>query len=169
MRQFVTPVALVAALLALAAGCGGSKSSSSSGGGAATVKLGGSKLGKILIDDKGRTLYLFEADKAGKSTCSGACAATWPPLTAASPSGADGLDSGALATTKRTDGTQQVTYHGHPLYNYAGDGTTVGSTKGEALNTFGGTWYVVDAGGKAVQPGSASDMGSSGGGGGNGY
>ena len=164
MRQLVMPVALVAAFLAFAAGCGGSKSSSSSGSGAATVKLGGSTLGKIIVDDKGRTLYLFEADKAGKSTCSGACATTWPPLKAASPSGADGLDSGALATTTRMDGTQQVTYHGHPLYNYAGDGTTAGSTKGEALNTFGGTWYVVDAGGKAVQPGSSSEMGGGGGG-----
>ena len=49
-------------------------------------------------------------------------------------------------TTTRADGTQQVTYHGHPLYTYAGDGSSPGSTKGEALNTFGGAWYVVDGG-----------------------
>src|SRR5438045_1423146 len=117
MRNLVAPVVLVAAFLALAAGCGGAKKSGpATSGGAATVKLAGSKLGKILVDNRGRTLYLFEADKGGKSTCSGACAATWPPLTAASPSGADGLDNGALATTKRADGTQQVTYHAHPLY-----------------------------------------------------
>jgi predicted lipoprotein with Yx(FWY)xxD motif len=167
MKQLLTTVALVAGVLALA-GCGGSNSSSGSGGNA-TVKLAGSKLGQILVDRSGRTLYLFEADKDGKSTCSGACAATWPPLTATSPSGGDGLDDSAFGTTTRADGTQQVTYHGHPLYYYAGDGKAPGSTKGEDLNTFGGTWYVVDSSGKEVEPeGSGGDM-SGGGGGGYGY
>jgi predicted lipoprotein with Yx(FWY)xxD motif len=116
------------------AGCGGSKSSSS-----ADVKIASSKLGKILVDPSGRALYLFTADKSGKSTCSGACATTWPPYRV---------------------GAKQVSDHGHPLYYYAGDGTTSGSTKGEGLNTFGGTWYVVDDAGKAVEPsGSGSEMG----------
>jgi len=157
MRRFL----LVGVVLALA-GCGGSGSKSSATG--STVKLASSKLGRILVDGKGRTLYLFAADKNGTSTCSGACAATWPPLTAASASAGDGLDGGALGTTKRADGTQQVTYHGHPLYRYAGDGPP-GSTKGENLNTFGGAWYVVNAAGKAVQPASSgSEMGGSRGG-----
>lgn len=157
MRRFL----LVGLALALA-GCGGSGSKSSATG--STVKLASSKLGRIIVDGKGRTLYLFAADKNGTSACRGACAATWPPLTAASPSAGAGLDGGALGTTKRADGTQQVTYHGHPLYHYAGDGPP-GSTKGENLNTFGGAWYVVNAAGKAVQPASSgSEMGGSRGG-----
>ena len=151
-----------AVLLALA-GCGGSKKSTSAqSGNGAGVQLAGSKLGQILVDAKGRTLYLFEADKNGKSACTGSCAETWPPFTAASPSAGKGVDGGALATTARADGTQQVTYQGHPLYHYAGDGTTAGSTKGEDLNTFGGAWYVVDGSGKAVKPSSGSDMGGGG-------
>jgi predicted lipoprotein with Yx(FWY)xxD motif len=126
----------------LAAGCGGSKSSS--GG---DVKLASSNLGKIAVDRSGRTLYLFTADTNGKSTCRAACAATWPPYRV---------------------GAKQVSYHGHPLYYYAGDGKTAGSTKGEGLNTFGGKWYAVDGTGKRVEPsGSGSEMG--GGGGGYGY
>jgi predicted lipoprotein with Yx(FWY)xxD motif len=166
MRRLLMLVALGGTIVMLA-GCGSSKSSSSNSGGTTDVKLASSKLGKILVDRSGRTLYLFEADKNGKSTCSGGCAATWPPLTVGSPSGADGVDGGALATTTRADGTQQVTYHGHPLYYYAGDGKTSGSTKGEGLDTFGGSWYAVDGGGKSVEPAGAGDMG--GGGGGYGY
>jgi len=162
----MTRLLMFALVLALA-GCGGSKSTDKS----STVKLAGSKLGQILVDSKGRTLYLFEADTNGKSTCSGTCAATWPPLTVASPSAGSGVDDGALVTTKRADGTQQVTYHGHPLYYYAGDGSSPGSTKGENLNTFGGIWYVVDSSGKGVEPASSgSEMGGGGGsGGGYGY
>ena len=126
-------------LVLVVAGCGGTKSSSHTG---STVKVAGSKLGRILVDDKGRTLYLFEADKNGKSACSGACAATWPPYKV---------------------GAKQVVYHGHPLYYYVGDGKTQGSTKGEGLNTYGGKWYAVDANGKAVEPaGSGSEMGGGG-------
>jgi predicted lipoprotein with Yx(FWY)xxD motif len=153
------------ALVLVVAGCGGGSKSSDDG---ATVKLAGSKFGQILVDGKGRTLYLFEADKNGSSTCSGTCAATWPPFAAGSPRAGDGIDDGALATAMRADGTQQVTYHGHPLYYYAGDGSSPGSTKGEDLATFGATWYVVDASGKGVEPaGSGSEMG--GGRGGYGY
>ena len=127
------------ALTLVAAGCGGS--SSKSGSGAGDVKAASSSLGKIMVDPSGRTLYLFAADKNGKSTCSGACAATWPPYRV---------------------GAQQVSYHGHPLYYYAGDGKTPGSTKGEGLNTFGGSWYVVDESGKAVEPPSQGEMGGGG-------
>ena len=144
-------------LVLVLAACGGSKSSSGSG---STVKLTSSHLGRILVDDNGRTLYLFEADTNGKSTCSGTCATTWPPLTTASPTAGSGVDGGALATTTRADGTQQVTYHGHPLYYYDGDGSSAGSTKGEGLSTFGGTWYAVGGTGKGVEPASSgSEMG----------
>jgi predicted lipoprotein with Yx(FWY)xxD motif len=126
-------IVLVVALTA----CGGSKSSS----GTADVKVAASKLGKIVVDRSGRTLYLFTADKGAESTCSGACAATWPPYKV---------------------GAKQVSYHGHPLYYYAGDGQTPGSTKGEGLDTFGGSWYVVDSSGKAVEPASHGGMGGGG-------
>jgi predicted lipoprotein with Yx(FWY)xxD motif len=159
MKRFSTTVLFAALLLALA-GCGGSKSSTSSSN--STVKLAGSKLGRILVDQNGRTLYLFEADTGGKSTCSGACATTWPPVVAKAPNGGDGLDGAAFGTTTRADGTQQVTYHDHPLYYYAGDGKAPGSTKGEALNTFGGKWYVLDGSGKSVAPASSSEMGGGG-------
>ena len=160
-------VAFVALAVALA-GCGGSKSSSStasSGGGNGTVKLAKTSLGQILVDRSGRTVYLFKADKDGKSTCSGSCASTWPPVTASSPTAGSGVDRGSLGTTSRADGTQQVTYHGHPLYYYAGDGKAPGSTKGEGLDTFGGEWDAVDASGKSVE----SSSGEMGGGGGGGY
>ncbi|WP_406098947.1 hypothetical protein [Streptomyces canus] len=108
------------------------------------------KLGTILVDGKGRTLYLFEADKSTTSTCDGACATAWPPLlTSGSPSVGGSAKSSLLATSKRSDGTTQVTYHGHPLYGYAGD-STPGDTNGQALNQFGAEWYVLDAGGNKV-------------------
>lgn len=78
------------------------------------------KLGTILVDGKGRTLYLFEADKSTTSTCNGGCATAWPPLlTSGSPSVGGSAKSGLLGTSKRSDGKTQVTYHGHPLYGYA--------------------------------------------------
>ncbi|HWJ31261.1 MAG TPA: hypothetical protein VNR59_02875 [Gaiellaceae bacterium] len=137
----MTRLLMLGALALVVVGCGGSKSSS----GTSDVKLANSKLGKIAVDRSGRTLYLFESDKNGKSTCSGACAVTWPPYKV---------------------GSEQVVYHGHPLYYYAGDKRTPGSTKGEDLDTFGGSWYVVDGNGNAVEPASDGEMG---GGGGYGY
>jgi predicted lipoprotein with Yx(FWY)xxD motif len=128
---------LLIVLVAALAGCGGSKSSS----GTADVKLASSKLGKIVVDRSGRTVYLFTADKGAASTCSGACAATWPPYKV---------------------GGKQVSYHDHPLYHYAGDGQAPGSTKGEGLDSFGGSWYVVDSSGEAVEPASHGEMGGGG-------
>lgn len=74
-----------------------------------------------LSDGKGRSLYLFEADKGANSTCSSACASIWPPLTAsgAVKSGA-GVSASLLGTSKRTDGSTEITYNGHPLYYYVG-------------------------------------------------
>ncbi|MET9763550.1 hypothetical protein ABZ016_31665 [Streptomyces sp. NPDC006372] len=108
------------------------------------------KLGTILVDGKGRTLYLFEADKSTTSTCSGACAAAWPPLlTSGAPSAGGSAQSGLLGTSKRSDGKEQVTYHGHPLYRYAGDAAP-GDTNGQGLDQFGAEWYVLNAGGDKV-------------------
>ncbi|MFI1167021.1 hypothetical protein ACH4UM_26335 [Streptomyces sp. NPDC020801] len=125
--------------------------SSASAGAPAVVKTAkAGKLGTILVDAEGHTLYLFEADKSTESTCNGACAAAWPPLlTSGNPTAGDSAQSGLLGTTKRSDGKMQVTYHGHPLYGYAGDAKP-GDTNGEGLNQFGAAWYVIDASGQKV-------------------
>ena len=110
------------------------------------------KLGKILVNGSSQTLYLFEKDKNGKSACSGACATNWPPLlTKGKPIAGTGVSASKLGTTKRSDGTTQVTYNKHPLYRFKFDNNKVGSTKGEALDAFGAEWYVVGTNGKKVE------------------
>jgi len=156
-------VPALAALVVIVAGCGGAVPSSN--GGKASVKLGQSKLGRVLLDGHGRTLYLFERDERGESYCSGACAAVWPPLeTDGHPQAVGGVAAAALGTIKRDDGDLQVTYRGNPLYYYAADASTPGKAKGEDVDQFGASWYVLDAGGKPVEPEQSS--GGSGGGGG---
>ncbi|MFG2794617.1 hypothetical protein [Streptomyces sp. NPDC048419] len=128
-----------------------SPSSSSTGVTGATVAVASSKYGSILVDGKGSTLYLFEADTSTKSTCSGSCAAAWPPvLTSSTPKAANGAKASLLGTTKRSDGHAEVTYNGHPLYYYAGD-TKPGDTNGEELSQFGAKWYVLNAAGDKVE------------------
>lgn len=125
-------------------------SGSTSSGGGTTVDLGSTKLGKILVDSKGVTLYLFAADKTDKSTCNSACAGAWPPLlTKGKPVAGAGVKQSLLGTTKRTDGTTEVTYAGHPLYYYAGD-SGPGQATGQDLPSFGAPWYVVGANGKQI-------------------
>ncbi|MDP5310504.1 hypothetical protein P8A21_05265 [Streptomyces poriferorum] len=109
------------------------------------------KLGAILTDEKGRTLYLFLADKKNKSNCTGDCAKAWPPLLSKGDAKAGkGVNQKLLDITKRSGGDQQVTYNGHPLYYYAGD-KKPGQTNGQALDQFGAEWYVLDAKGKQVE------------------
>ena len=143
------------------AGCGGSGGSASqskaaaapAGGTTPTVELASSKFGKILVDSQGRTLYDFVADKSTMSTCYGACASLWPPLTVSgAPKAGSGVRTSLLGTTKRTDGTTEVTYNGHPLYFFAGD-TKPGETTGQAINQFGAPWYVLTAGGTEIHNG----------------
>jgi predicted lipoprotein with Yx(FWY)xxD motif len=96
------------------------------------------------------TLYLFEKDTGMKSTCNGACATFWPPVTTEGAAKVgSGLDAGKLGTTARTDGETEVTYNGHPLYYYAGD-KQPGDTTGQGLNAFGALWYVVSPAGREV-------------------
>jgi predicted lipoprotein with Yx(FWY)xxD motif len=107
-------------------------------------------LGKVLVDAKGHTLYLFEKDKRNHSACAGACAGFWPPLlTSSKPIAGAGVKASLLGTTRRSDGKMQVTYAGHPLYRFALD-SRVGQTKGEALDKFGAEWYVVAPSGKKI-------------------
>jgi predicted lipoprotein with Yx(FWY)xxD motif len=129
-------------------GYGGSTASKSNAKG--SVALASTKLGKILVDGNGRTLYLFEADKGMTSKCDGACASAWPPLTSSGkPMAGAGVVASKLGTAKRPDGTTGVTYYGHPLYTYAGDGAP-GQTAGEGLTDFGAAWYALSAAGKSV-------------------
>jgi predicted lipoprotein with Yx(FWY)xxD motif len=155
-------VAALAALALLAAACGGGSSTGAGYGAAPTptsgrsaaavVDIRGSKLGRILVDGQGRTLYLFQADKAGKSSCNGPCASAWPPyLSSGAPQAGTGVTGSLLGTSVRVDdgGGAQVTYHGHPLYYYAGDNEP-GDTTGQGLDQFGAKWYVVAPSGNGV-------------------
>jgi len=106
--------------------------------------------GKFLADGQGRALYLFMGDKGSTSTCTGACASAWPPVTAsAMPMAGGGVSQSLLGTTKRADGTEQVTYNGHPLYYFAAD-TGAGMVKGQGSKEFGAGWYVLNAQGSKI-------------------
>jgi predicted lipoprotein with Yx(FWY)xxD motif len=129
----------------------------------ALVALGKTGLGRVLVDARGRTLYLFDGDTHRRSACYGACAVYWPPLlSSAKPRPGSGVRPSFLGLTKRTDGKQQVTYAGHPLYRYVGD-KRAGQTTGEGLNDFGATWDAVAASGRAIESTAAGSTGTGGG------
>ena len=115
----------------------------------AIVGLANSDLGQILVDSQGRTLYLFEKDKGTTSSCTGGCAAAWPPLRASQPTAAGGPDAALLGTTMRSDGGPQVTYNGHPLYLYFLD-QKPGDTNGQGVNAFGASWFAITPAGTKV-------------------
>jgi predicted lipoprotein with Yx(FWY)xxD motif len=116
-------------------------------------------LGRILVDGRGRTLYLFEKDRAGKSACSGRCATFWPPLIASGkPHAVGGAKQSLIGTTRRADGRIQVTYDHHPLYLFVKDAKR-GQTHGEAVNAFGAEWYAVSPGGSKVEKATSSGSG----------
>src|SRR5690348_3816282 len=172
MHRTLFPVLALTAAVIVVAGCGSSNKSSSSTGAAAPaastapastapaapakgeqIAVKDTKLGKILVDEDGHVVYLFEADKSTQSTCSGSCAAVWPPVvTGGAPVAASGAKMSKLGTTSRSDGKTQVTYAGHPLYYYSAD-TQPGQTKGEGSKEFGAEWYVVGPAGKKVESG----------------
>ena len=116
----------------------------------ATVSARTTKLGRILVDAHGRTLYLFEKDKGATSSCDGACASVWPPLTTGGTAKAGpGVTAAKLGVTNRTDGRTEVTYGGHPRYTYAGD-QKPGDVQGQGLDQFGAEWYVLAPGGHKI-------------------
>ncbi|KIF73042.1 hypothetical protein QR77_01600 [Streptomyces sp. 150FB] len=120
-------------------------------------------LGTILLDAKGRTLYVFDKDTSSKSMCTGACATQWPPsIVTAKPKAGKGVKSDMLSTSTRSDNKKQVTYNGHPLYTFAGD-QKPGDTSGQGVNAFGAKWYVIGTNGKQITK-SASSQGGGGGG-----
>jgi predicted lipoprotein with Yx(FWY)xxD motif len=116
-------------------------------------------LGEIIVDSRGRTLYLFQKDTGTSSACTGACAVQWPPLAAAStPVAGTGLKAAQVATIGRQDGTSQVTFNGHPLYSFAFD-RKPGDANGQGITAFGGAWFVLTAAGNMVGAGAASGGG----------
>jgi len=170
-------LAVLAATALAAAGCGSSKSSKASNAANATpaypsettattsatttTPAGGSgtviavkhasKLGTILAaGPKKMTVYLFEGDKGVASSCAGACAAVWPPVTTSGAAVVHGAAMSAdLGTIKRSDGTTQVTYKGHPLYFFAKDKDS-GDAYGQGVHGFGSDWYVLKPSGSKV-------------------
>jgi predicted lipoprotein with Yx(FWY)xxD motif len=168
---FLATAAVVLLSAVAIAGCGGGGATAhaapqktASGQPATLGVANNNKLGNILVDSQGRTLYLFQKDSGTTSSCTGACAAAWPPLRVnGQPTVGSGANASMVGTTTRSDGNPQVTYNGHPLYLYAGD-QNPGDTNGQGLTAFGGGWFAVSPAGNQV-----SGQGSNSGGGGYGY
>jgi predicted lipoprotein with Yx(FWY)xxD motif len=163
-RKTLTFMAGAAALPLVAlvvAGCGGGGGGSyaasaaakppPASGSAATVGMAsGGSLGQVLVDARGHTLYLFQGDSGTTSSCSGACAGEWPPLrTTGKPIAGNGIAASKLGTSARSDGKPQVTYNGHPLYEYAGD-RNAGDTTGQGVDDFGALWYALSPAGTVI-------------------
>ncbi|HEU0250605.1 MAG TPA: hypothetical protein VFR48_07770 [Solirubrobacteraceae bacterium] len=126
-------------------------STPASGGGTVVAVKHASKLGTILAaGSKKLTVYMFEGDKGAASSCSGACASVWPPVTTnGGPSVSGAASSADLGTITRSDGTTQVTYKGHPLYFFARDKDS-GDAYGQGVHGFGADWYVLKPSGDKV-------------------
>jgi predicted lipoprotein with Yx(FWY)xxD motif len=147
MKGLILSFAGLAAALSLTVGALAANHSTSAG---MKVGVASSGLGRILVDGRGRTLYLFEKDKRGKSVCTGQCAGFWPPLIASSrPLATAGAKASLLGTTKRADGVQ-VTYNHHPLYTFVKD-MKKGQTNGEEVDAFGAEWYALSPDGAKLE------------------
>ena len=157
---FIAAAALSGAVLVTAALGATDSASAPQASKGAIVGLRNTPLGKVLVDARGRTLYLFEKDTRGRSTCYGTCATYWPPLlSTAKPRAGRGVRASLLGVVKRADGRRQVTYAGHPLYTFFGD-KRAGQTTGEGLTDFGAAWDAVAASGRSVEPTAAGSSGS---------
>ena len=166
LRMLLAVLAVAAAAAVLAA-CGSSGTSSTSGGSTSTSSPVAATAGSlktatiggvtVLTDAQGFAVYSFAPDTMTKSDCNGACAAAWPPVKGPVTAAAD--LTGKLGTIKRSDGSAQATYNGHPLYTFVKD-TGPGTDTGNGLNAFGGLWHALTASGSAAQaptpPGSSS-------------
>jgi len=186
-RRIVTAVG-AAGLVMLAAACGSSSTATTSapaattsapaatasatpGAAAVVLKTDQTSLGMVLTNASGLTVYWFAKDTATSSACTGACAAAWPPVIGM-PQAAPGVKlTGRLGEIRRSDGTMQATYDGHPLYLFAGD-SAPGQVTGNGLNGFGALWYAIKIGtsttASTVGSGSGSGSGSAGSGSGSG-
>jgi len=161
MKGLLLTIGALAAALSLAVGLNSALAANHSTAGV-KVAVASSGLGRILVDGRGRTLYLFEKDKHGKSACTGQCAGFWPPLIAVGkpPLATAGAKASLLGTIRRGDGRLQVTYNHHPLYTFVKD-TRKGQTNGEGVDAFGAEWYAVSAAGAKVEKTAAKSSGGS--------
>ena len=170
--RLLIPAALVVLSALMLAACGGGGNDvarpKTTTGGPATIGPAKTSLGSILVDSHARTVYLFKGDVGTRSACSGPCAHSWPPVLAhGNPSIGIGARPSLIGTTRRSDGTEQVTYNGHPLYRFTQDHKP-GDVTGQGVTAFGAQWFTLSAAGNQVSsppPGSAG----SGPGGSNGY
>jgi predicted lipoprotein with Yx(FWY)xxD motif len=129
------------------------------------VALRQTAIGTILVDSRGRTLYLFEKDRNGVSMCNTACMSYWPALTShATPHAGQGVKQSLLQLSRAHNGVRQVTYAGHPLYTFVGD-KRAGQTAGEGLSNFGAEWYALAPSGQKVEHSQTASSGSGPGGG----
>ena len=167
--RMLLAVLAVAAGSAILAACSSSGTSSTSGSGSTgtsspaaattgslkTATIGGAT---VLTSAKGFTLYSFAPDTPTKSNCNGACAQNWPPVKG--PATASGV-TGTFGTIKRSDGSVQATFDGHPLYAFVGD-TAPGQAKGNGLNVAGGVWHEITTSGTAAPASAGASSGSGG-------
>src|SRR5689334_9790623 len=128
--------------------------------GRTVVALEKTGLGPVLVDSRGRTLYLFEKDRNSVSMCNTACLAYWPALTSGhTPIAGKGVQQSLLGLSRAQNGVRQVTYAGHPLYTFVGD-KKAGQTTGEGLNNFGAEWYALGVRGQKVEANPSASSGS---------
>ena len=168
MTKALAALAVLATAGLAIAGCGSSGNGSASSSTGSESAYGGSgpsgsaakvvvvsvavtpKLGKAIVNPEGLTLYDFHGDKGTTSSCYGACEKAWPPLlTEGKPQAGEGAMASKLGTTKRKDGSLQVTYAGHPVYTYAEDAKP-GDTTGNDTRAFGGQWYALGPSGEEL-------------------
>jgi predicted lipoprotein with Yx(FWY)xxD motif len=148
MKALSLGIIVVLALSLMGLGVAFGASSNASGAKVGTARTG---LGRVIVDSRGRTLYLFEKDKRHKSACAAACAAVWPPLvTKGKPAAIAGAKRSLLGMIRRADGRKQVTYAGHPVYRFVED-TRRGQTHGEGSQEFGGGWDALTPAGKKIE------------------
>jgi predicted lipoprotein with Yx(FWY)xxD motif len=144
-------IRLLLSVLALASASASSVALASSHVPRSTLTAGQSSYGRILFDGRGFALYAFTRDPRGKSVCTGACAKAWPPYVVRTrPRAASGVKARLLGTTRRADGSLQVTYAGHPLYYYVGD-RSKGQILCQNVTEFGGVWRVIRPSGTLVR------------------
>jgi len=146
IRRLLVPAALIATLAAA-----GTALASSHG---TIVKLRNTKLGKVLAGRSGHLLYIYAPDKRNKDVCvtkNNGCMQVWPPLTtSAKPVAQGGVKKSLLGTIKLPNGKKQVTYAGHPLYNWIDD-PGGGDTSYVGVTSTGGRWYAISATGKVLK------------------
>jgi predicted lipoprotein with Yx(FWY)xxD motif len=165
---------LAVGAVAAVAACGSSSSSTSASSGksqpastsspsssASPVTISAKSVtgvGTILVNGNGQTLYVLTSEKGGKITCTddNGCTKVWPdtelPKGVTSATAGSGIQPSLLGTVKNSAGELYPTYHGWPLYTYAGD-SGPGQAQGEGITSFGGTWYVLNAAGNPVTSG----------------